>query len=236
MVACGCGARGNRRRGARGRAPRFASRKLALFPAAGQLRPADGSLRCWRRRCSTVARGRRRHADDSRSIAPVGAHRRLNKARYRRDEPPAPDRPWSVNPPVYDERGHRAPIRDVLPMVPVRSDDPTRSRLNDLLLYRLPAPPWVRGSSCPSRSTGRYGTRRSISASSSHATRRTAAPKPRYVPSPPARRDLARRPSDGGRPARDDSGARRRDRHVDRRRQASEGDDRRVPVEDARAR
>jgi hypothetical protein len=48
-----------------------------------------------------------------------------------------------VNPPVYDERGHRAPIRDALPLVPVRTDDPTRSALNDLLLYRLPAPPWV---------------------------------------------------------------------------------------------
>lgn len=79
-----------------------------------------------------------------RDLSPQSARiRRLNKMRYRRDEPPAPDRPWSVNPPAYDERGQRAPIRDVLPLVRIRSDDPTRSVLNDLLLYRLPAPPWA---------------------------------------------------------------------------------------------
>lgn len=112
-------------------------------PAAGYtFRPADGSLVLEAPLFDVAVEG-----DGTltiRDLSPQSARiRRLNKARYRRDEPPAPDRPWSVNPPVYNERGHRAPIRDALPLVPVRTDDPTRSVLNDLLLYRLPAPPWV---------------------------------------------------------------------------------------------
>ena len=131
--------------------------KLALFPdlasslgsgtAAGPtagyaFRPADGSLILEAPLFDVRVDG-----DGTltiRDLSPQAARtRRLNKARYRRDEPPAPDRPWSVSPPVYDERGHRAPLRDVLPLVPIRTDDPTRSRLNDLMLYRLPAPLWA---------------------------------------------------------------------------------------------
>ena len=131
--------------------------KLVLFPdlesslrtgaAAGPspgytFRPADGSLVLEAPLFDVAVDG-----DGTltiRDLSPQSARiRRLNKTRYHRDEPPAPDRPWGVSPPAYDERGQRAPIRDVLPLVPLRTDDPTRSRLNDLLLYRLPAPPWV---------------------------------------------------------------------------------------------
>jgi hypothetical protein len=116
--------------------------EAAVPPARYLLRPGDGALVL-----EDPLFDVRVEPDGTltiRDLSPQSARlRRLSKQRYRRDEPPAPARPWGVSPPVYDERGKRARIRDVLPLVPLRADDPTRNPVNDLLLYRPFTPPWM---------------------------------------------------------------------------------------------
>jgi hypothetical protein len=132
-------------------------RKLTLFPDVGASLPAGGDRPPARYLFRPAEPGGlvleaplfdvRLEPDGAMTIRDLShnsaRYRRLAQQRRQRHEPPAPVAPWGVSPPVYDERGQRAPIGDVLPMVPVRDDDPTRSTLNDLLFYKLPTAPWV---------------------------------------------------------------------------------------------